>query len=69
MKLTLFGAALAALAPVASFAAPIIARQSTGPVGFASMSTENFDICQHLEIISLTLHQTAVPPEVPVAPR
>ena len=48
MKLTLFGAALAAMAPIASLAAPIVARQSKGPIGYASMSTESSNAYQNL---------------------
>jgi hypothetical protein len=48
MKLTLFGAALAAMAPVVSLAAPIVARQSKGPIGYASMSMENPNASQDL---------------------
>jgi pectate lyase len=55
MKLTLFGAALAAMAPVASLAAPVIARQSKGPIGYASMSTEKFYASQEPLINPLTL--------------
>jgi hypothetical protein len=51
MKLTLFGAALAAMAPIASLAAPIVARQSKGPIGYASMSTEQSNACQNLSTI------------------
>jgi pectate lyase len=54
MKLTLFGAALAAMAPVASLAAPVIARQSKGPIGYASMSTEQCSAYQKPLINPLT---------------